>query len=107
MGGEEECSLKVSQFKRSCNPDCYTHIENGSKKSGVCLKQPNKVVPMYALPDIHPRCLFHLLDKYLNKIPARGKELYLFYFQPSSKFRTKNWLLVCVLQSAEISYASF
>ena len=46
-GGEEQRSLKVSQFKRSCNPDFYTYIENGSKnKSGVCLKQPNKVVPV-------------------------------------------------------------
>ena len=30
-GGEEQRSLKVSQLKRSSDPDCYTYIENGSK----------------------------------------------------------------------------
>ena len=86
-GGEEQRSLKQSQFARSHDPDCYTYIENGSKnKSGVNLKQPNKIVPVYAVPDSRPRCLVYLLDKYLSKIPQRGKELDIFYLRPSSSF---------------------
>ena len=77
---------KQSHFRRSYNPNCYAYIENGSKnKSGASLKQPNKVVPMNAINDSRPRCLDHLLYKYLSKIPPRGKELDTFHLQPTSK----------------------
>ena len=31
-GGQEQHGLKPSQFIRSLNPDCYTNVENGSKR---------------------------------------------------------------------------
>ena len=57
-GGEEQRSLKPSQFIRSRNPDSYTYVESGSKnKSRINLKEKNKVVPVYANPSARPRCL--------------------------------------------------
>ena len=79
-GGEEQRSLKPSQFIHSWSPDCYTYVENSSRnKSGVSLKESNKVVPVYANPSAHPRCLVYLLDKYFSKFPPRGKGIDVFY----------------------------
>ena len=47
--GEEQRTLKISQFVRSLEPDCDTCIENGSKNySGTNPKQGNKIVLVYA-----------------------------------------------------------
>ena len=59
-GGEEQRSLKPSQFVRTTNPDCFTYVENGKNHSGVNQKQSNKVVPVYACPAQRPRCLVDL-----------------------------------------------
>ncbi len=85
-GGEEQRNLKVSQFVRSTDPDCYTYVENGSKnKSGTNVKEKNKIVPVYSDPASRPRCLVHLLDKYLSKLPKRGRDMDVFYLRPISK----------------------
>lgn len=85
-GGEEQRRLKPSQFIRSSNPDCYTYVENGSKnKSGLNLKEKNKVVPVYGNASARPRCLVYLLDKYFSKFPLKGKDMDVFYLRPISK----------------------
>ena len=74
QGGEEQRSLKLTQFIPSYEPDFYTYVETGSKnKTGSSLNVPNKVVPVYACPEQIPRCLVYLLDLYISKIPPRGK----------------------------------
>ena len=85
-GGEEQRGLKLSQLKRSTDPDCYTYIENGSKnRSGMNTTVANKIVPVYALPERRPRCLVYLLDLYISKIPLAAKERNLFYVRPVTK----------------------
>ena len=74
-GGEEQRSLKISQFKCQSENDSYLYVENGSKNcSGTSTRVANKVVPVYACPNSHPRCLVYLLDIYLEKLPAWAKE---------------------------------
>ena len=87
-GGQEQRDLKVSQFVRSSNPDCYTYVENDSKTwSGVNAKEANKVVPVYASPDARPRCLVYLLDLYFSKFPDNAKDVDYFYLRPRKKFK--------------------
>ena len=81
MRGEEQRSLKISQFKRE--EDSYVYVENGSKNcSGTSTRIANKVVPVYSRPESIPRCLVHLLDTYLKKLPAWAKEKDIFYCRP-------------------------
>ena len=85
-GGQEQRDLKCSQFVRSFEPDCYTYTECGSKnRSGVSVKETNKVVPIYGNPSGRPRCLVYLLDLYFSKFPAKGKEKDIFYLRPVAK----------------------
>lgn len=85
-GGQEQRDLKISQFLRSTDPDCFTYVENGSKnRSGVNTKEANKVVPVYASPSSRPRCLVYLLDLYLSKLPAGAKDRDVFYLRPAAK----------------------
>ena len=85
-GGEEQRSLKPSQFVRTTNPDCFTYVENGSKNhSGVNPKQSNKVVPVYACPAQRPRWLVYLLDLYFSKFPTKAKEMDVFYLRPKKQ----------------------
>ena len=87
-GGVEQRNLKLSQIVRSSEPDCYTYIENGSKNnSGANPKQANKVVPVYALTELRPRCLVYLLDKYFERPPPKAFELDIFYLQPKKRFK--------------------
>ena len=61
-------------------------MENGSiNKSGVNLKVKNKVVPVCSNPEARPRCLVYLLDKYFNKFPPMGIDMYVFYLCPVFK----------------------
>ena len=81
-GGEEQRSLKISQFKRE--KDSYVYVENGSKNcSGTSTRITNKVVPVYARPESRPRCLVYLLDTYLEKLPVWAKEKDIFYCRPA------------------------
>ena len=92
-GGEEQRSLKISQFKRQSENDSYLYVENGSKNcSGTSTRVANKVVPVYACPNSHPRCLVYLLDIYLEKLPAWAKEKDIFYCRPAKLFeKTGVW----------------
>ena len=88
-GGEEQRSLKLTQFVHSYEPDYYTYVETGLKnKTGSSLKVPNKVVPVYACPEQIPRCLVYF---YISKIPPRGKELDVFYLRPVSNTLSADW----------------
>ena len=85
-GGQEQRALKLSQFVRSYDPDCYTYVENGSKtRSGVNPKQSNKVVPVYSCPSSRPKCLVYLLDKYFSMFSQKAKALDVFYLRPVPK----------------------
>ena len=60
------------------------YVENGSKNcSRTSTHITNKVVPMYAHPESHPRCLVYLLDTYLEKLPASAREKDIFYCRPA------------------------
>ena len=113
-GGQEQRELKVSQFRRSSNPDCYTYVEYGSKTiSGVRLNDKNIVVPVYANPSAENRCLVRLLDLYIAKLPKMAFEKELFYLRPKpatpeddsmplydaapvGKEKLRKWFLLCV-----------
>ena len=82
-GGEEQRNLKLSQLVRSSEPDCYTYTKT---ISGTNPKLANKVVPVYAQIEAHPRCLVYLLDNYYCRIPPKAFELDIFYLQPKTKF---------------------
>ena len=87
-GGEEQRSLKISQFVRSHEPEMYTYTERGSKNRSGCLAQlnlENKVVPIHATPQHHPRCLVFLLDLYFSKLPSYAFNEDIFYLRPKSK----------------------
>ena len=88
-GGQEQRNLKRSQLVRSVDPDCYTYCEFGSKNhSGENPRDSNKIVPIYANPSAHPRCLVYLLDLYFSKFPDSSKlkaKDDIFYLGPISK----------------------
>jgi hypothetical protein len=91
-GGEEQRRLKCSQFQRSYNPDCYTYIENGSKnRSGVNVREENKVAPVFACPEAQPRCLIFLLDTYFEKFSPQAIEMDLFYLRPKKSPKDNLW----------------
>ena len=51
--------VKISQFTRE--KDSYVYVENGSKNySRTSTRIANKVVPVYARPESHPRRLVYL-----------------------------------------------
>ena len=96
-GGVEQRNLKLSQIVRSSEPDCYTYVENGSKNNnGTNPKQANKIVPVYALTELRPRCLVYLLDKYFERLPPRAFELYIFYLRPKKTFEPDGVWYDCV-----------
>ena len=87
-GGDEQRKLGPSQFLRTENPDCYTYVEHGSKNrnGGVAqLRQENKCVPCYSIPEKAPRCLVFLLDLYLSKLPKYAFEHDILYCRPKPK----------------------
>ena len=87
-GGEEQRKLGHSQFQRTERPDSYTYVEHGSKnRSGglAQLRQENKCVPCYSIPDKAPRCLVFLLDLYLRKLPKYAFEHDVLYCRPKIK----------------------
>ena len=96
-GGEEQRRLGPSQLVRSNDPDCYTYIEHGSKnRTGglLQLRVDNKTVPCYAIPESSPRCLVHLLDTYLAKLPSLAFEKDILYLRPKAstpKYPKEPW----------------
>lgn len=59
------------------------YVENGSKNcSGTSTHIANKIVPVHARPESIPQCLVHLLDTYLQKLPAWAQEKDIFYCRP-------------------------
>ena len=84
-GGQEQRSMKPSQFQWKFDPDQYIYIENGSKNnSGARLKVQNKDVPMYANPEAGERCFVRLLDLYLAKLPPFAFENDILYLRPKA-----------------------
>lgn len=84
-GGEEQRKLGPSNFMRTSEPECYTYVEHSSKnKAGglAQLRHENKRVPCIAVPDMTPRCLVHLLDLYLNKLPQWAFDNDVLYCRP-------------------------
>ncbi len=87
-GGEEQRSLKISQFSRSYEPDAYTYTETGSKNrsgSAAQLNLENKIVKIHSTPENHPRCVVFLMDLYLSKLPSYAFENDIFYLKPKRK----------------------
>ena len=71
-GGDEQRKFRPSQFKCFKDPDRYVYTEHGSKNTSgglAQLREENKSVPCYSVPDKVPQCLVVLLDLYLNKLP--------------------------------------
>ena len=87
-GGEEQRKLGPSQFLRTENPDCYTYVEHGSKNrnGGIGqVRQENKCVHCYSVPDKAPQCLVFLLDLYFSKLPKYAFEKDILYCRPKTK----------------------
>ena len=87
-GGDEQRSLGPSQFLYSENPDWFTYVEYGSKNNSgglAQLRKENKCVHCYSLPSKAPRCLVHLLDLYLSKLPQYAFQKDIFYCWPKLK----------------------
>ena len=89
-GREKQRELKPSQLIRKRNPDQYVYVETGSKNRSGGLKElnvDNKVVPIYVCPAAGERCLVHLLDLYLSKLPSIAFEKDVFYRKPKMTFQ--------------------
>lgn len=88
-GGEEQRSLKLSQFTRLHNPERYIYTEHGSKNRNGGFYQlhvENKVVPIFKNPEAGSRCLVSLLDLYIEKLPPIAKTQDLFYCRSLQKY---------------------
>ena len=86
-GGEEHRNLKLSQVKRHTDPDRYVYTENSSKNraGGISqLRVTNKVVPVYAIPDMGVRCHVFVLDTYFSKLSQEAFKKDNFYLQALS-----------------------
>ena len=84
-GGEKQRKLGPSNFMRTSEPECYTYVKHGSKNKvgGLAqLRLENKRVPCVAVPDMIPRCLVHLLDLYLNKLPQWAFDNDVLHYRP-------------------------
>lgn len=76
--------LKPSLLRRDEKPDRYTYAKAGLKKNPVGFGS-NKVTfyPVYyADPSAGERCLVHLLDLYLTKLPGFAYKNDVFYLRP-------------------------
>ena len=76
-GGVEMRSLCISQIKRFREPDRYFHTENVSMINNGTFKKlhvSNKVVPVFACPDVGEQYAIYLLDLYLSKLPNKAFE---------------------------------
>ena len=96
-GGQEHRNLQLSQLKRS--EDKYVYYENVSKNRNGTFRQlrvKNKVVPLYACPELGNKCPVAMLDKYIAKLPPAAKEKDLFYCRPLEKPKnpSKPWYSV-------------
>lgn len=87
-GEDEQRKLGPSQFLRAENPDSYMYVEHGSKnRSGglAQLRQENKCVSFYSLPEEAPRCLVYFMDRYLDKLPKFAFDNDVLYCRPMVK----------------------
>ena len=101
-GGEENHSLKRSQFIRSPadldlydEETYYEYAENGSKNRQGRFEQvqfENKVVTAYAQPG-NKKCVVKLLDAYLSKLPSGSDTFYLRPCQKVPDDSSKPWYL--------------
>ena len=92
-GGEEQFSLKISQFKRGFDPELsksyYTYIENGSKnRRGSDLHLKNKTPKQFSQPELGIRCHVHVLDVYFRMVPPGSEQ---FYRKPLESPTTHQW----------------
>ena len=75
-GGEQRC-LKISQFQRYDDPDCYIYSEHGSNnRNGGFFQLPveNKNVKIFKNSEAGQRCVVYLLDLYISKLPPGAIE---------------------------------
>ena len=74
-------------MKRHTDPDRYVYTENSSKNraGGISqLRVTNKVVPVYAIPDMGVRCHVFVPDKYFSKLSQEAFKKDNFYLQALS-----------------------
>ena len=92
-GGEEQFSLKISQFKRGFDPELsksyYTYIANGSKnRRGSDLHLKNKTPKQFSQPELGIRCHVHVLNVYFRMVPPGSEQ---FYRKPLESPTTHQW----------------
>ena len=93
-GGEEQRQLKLSQFVRCSNPDRYVYTEHGSKNRNGGFYQlhvDNKTVQILRNSEAGKRCLFSLLELYMEKLPPEAKKNDIFYCRPLQCFKDKEF----------------
>ena len=84
-GGQEQRSLRPSQFECKRGPDRYVYVENGSKNcQGVFGKDcwDNKVVTLFHNETAAEWCPVYLLNLYFSKFTKPVAELDFFYLKP-------------------------
>ena len=92
-GGEEQHTLKPSQFQRFTNPDRYIYTEHGSKNRNGGFYQlhvENKSVSIFKNDSAGERCLVTLLDSYLQKLPQAALKNDTFYCRSLVKYTNDN-----------------
>ena len=92
-GGEEQRTLKPSQFQRFTNPDRYIYTEHGSKNRNGGFYQlhvENKSVSIFKNDSAGERCLVTLLDSYLQKLPQAALKNDTFYCRSLVKYTNDN-----------------
>lgn len=77
-GGQEQCSLRPSQFECKRGPDRYVYVEKGSKNCQRVFGKDcwdNKVVTLFHNETAAERCPVYLLDLYFSKFTKPVTEL--------------------------------
>ncbi len=79
-GRGQKRSLRLSQFRRGWNPDKYTYVCGTNKGDYL-----DKEVSIISSPQAGNRCLVHLLDLYMSKLPRYAFEKDNFYIRPKAE----------------------
>ena len=79
-GGHCHRQLRLSQFKRQTNPDCYVFTKTSTRP-----QTENQLITVHANPAAGATCHVFLLDNYLSKLPAEAFKNDDFYLAPLPK----------------------
>ena len=91
VGMEKQRHMKISQLLRILNPPRYMYTEaaTDSETGLICHKKSKKSQVYFVDASVEKgnRCHVHVLDLYLQRLPAEAFQKDAFYLQPIKQFR--------------------